>query len=237
MMELLLILAGIALVDCMSMVPLAVVPLTVALGSNRPLALAAAFVSGIYAAYFACGILLWMGAEAFMEHFGAYLDRLWNRPNAFELGIQILLGVLLILSAWHMHRSRKAKTGSGPSAGASPGAMAMLGVTLVLIGIPGAVPYLVAIERIVQHDPSWAGAAACLGFYNLIFVLPFLGLIAFRLIMPGQAGRLFQTLGDFCLAAMPKLTALLFFVLGLVLVADGVGWFVGYPLLPVDHEP
>lgn len=234
MIDLLLVLTVIALLDCMSMVPLAVLPMTVALGSSRPLALAGAFIAGIYAAYFACGIPLWLGAEVFIEHFGAYLSRLWNQPNALELVIQIVLGVLLMLSAWYLHRSKKNKTESGAKPMASPGAMFLLGVTLILIGIPGAVPYLAAIERIVSQDLNWAGAVACLGFYNLIFVLPFLCLIGFRFAMPQHAGKLFQTLADFCLSMMPKLTALLFFLVGLVMAADGVGWFLGHPLLPVS---
>jgi len=234
MITLLLILAAIALLDSMSMVPLAVLPLTVALGSPRPLALAGAFVAGISAAYLVCGIPLLLGAEIFLDYFGAYLKRLWNQPNALELILQIILGALLILSAWYLRRSKKAKSDSDPVATTSPVAMFSLGATLMLIGMPGAVPYLAAIERIVSFDPNWLGALALLAFYNLVFVLPFLVLIGFRFLMPGLAGRLFKSLADFCLSMMPRLTALLFFVLGLVLIVDGIGWFLGYPLLPLS---
>ncbi len=99
MIELLLTLTAIALLDSLSMIPLAVLPMAVALGSSRPWTLALSFVAGIYIAYFLCGIPILVGAEVLIDHFGAYLNRLWNRPNALELGIQILLGVLLVASA------------------------------------------------------------------------------------------------------------------------------------------
>lgn len=235
MIALLLILAAIALLDSLSMVPLAVLPMTVALGSDRPWALSGAFVAGIFVAYFGCGIPLLIGAEVFLEHFGAYLNRLWNQPNAFELVVQIVLGGLLMLSVRFLRRSGGGKPKAEPPAAASPGAMFLLGATLILLGIPGAVPYLAAIERIVQHEPSWVGSVAYLGFYNAIFVLPFLGLIAFRFVMPRQAGKLFQSLAGFCLSVMPTATAVLFFGVGLTLVADGVGWFLGHPILPVSR--
>jgi len=234
MIALLLILAAIALLDSTSMVPLAVLPLTIALGSPRPFALAGAFVAGIYAAYFVCGIPLLLGAEVFLDYFGAYLKRLWNQPNALELILQIILGVLLILSAWYLRRPKKTKSDANSAVTASPMAMFSLGATLILVGMPGAVPYLAAIERIVNFDPGWLGGVALLAFYNLVFVLPFLALIGFRFLMPRLAERLFQSLADFCLSMMPRLTALLFFTLGLILIADGVGWFLGYPLLPVS---
>lgn len=234
MTDLIPILTVIALLDSLSMVPLAVLPMTVALGSARPWALSGAFVAGVYAAYFACGIPLMVGAEVFFDIFGAYLSRLWNQPNALELAFQVFLGILLMLSPWLLRRSKKSQPKSDSEAAGSPTTMFVLGATLVLVGIPGAVPYLAAIERILSHDPDWATAAAYLAYYNLVFVLPFLCLIVFRFVMPRRAGKLFQVLAAFCLSLMPRLTALLFFTVGIVLVADGIGWFVGFPLLPVS---
>jgi hypothetical protein len=33
---------------------------------------------------------------------------------------------------------------------------------------------------------------------------------------------------------VPALAAVLFFALGLLMVADGIGWFLGHPLIPVS---
>lgn len=233
MTELVLILIAIAILDSLSMVPLAVLPLTVALGSPRPWTLALSFVGGVFAAYFLCGIPVLIGAEALMEHFGAYFERLWNRPNALELAIQVFIGILLLASAWYLWRPKKFKRQADPKPSASPGALFVLGATLVILGMPGAVPYLAAIERIVNHDPEWVGSLGYLIFYNLVFVFPLMGLIGLRAVLGERAEPWFQALARFCLSAMPRLAAILFLIVGLIMAADGIGWFLGYPLLPV----
>jgi cytochrome c biogenesis protein CcdA len=232
MFILLLTLSAIALLDHLSMVPLALAPLAVALGSRRPIVSAGAFLGGIFAAYFVCGVVIMAGAEVLFEQLGPYLNRLWHDPNAYELAAQIFIGLLLMLSPWFM--SQQGKMTSRPVPEASPGGLFFLGATLTVLGIPGAVPYVAAVERIVSHDPPWLAAAAYLGFYNLIFVLPFLVLIGLRVITPRLADRIFQPLSNFAMRVVPALAAVLFFALGLLMVADGIGWFLGHPLIPVS---
>lgn len=169
-----------------------------------------------------------------MDHFGAYLNRLWNRPNTVELGIQILIGILLILSAWYLWQPKKSKPQKEINPSTSPAALFFLGATLVVLGIPGAVPYLAAIQRIVNHDPNWAASLGYLLFYNFVFILPLLCLIGLRSMLAERADVWFLALAKFCLGVIPRLTAILFFIAGLVMVADGIGWFFGYPLLPVS---
>lgn len=235
MMELLLVLGAIALLDSLTMVPLAVLPITMALGSARPWTLALSFVTGIFATYFLCGIPVLLGAEALHDHLSSYLSRLWNQPNSIELCVQILIGLLLMISSGYLWRNQRSKAQKKPSA--SPGAMAFLGASLVVLGMPGAVPYLAAIERIVNHAPNWAAALGYLGIYNFVFIVPLLGLIGLRAILGNRADPWFQAVEKFCIHVMPRLTAVLFFLIGLVMVADGIGWFCGYPLLPVTSQP
>ena len=235
MIELLLILTAVALLDSLSMIPLAVLPLTAALAGARPWSLSLAFVAGVFLAYLLCGIPLLLGAEVFIEHFGAYLNRLWNRPNALELGVQILIGLLLIPAAWYLWRPKKSSQPSNTVApSASAGALFFLGASLIVVGIPGAVPYLAAIERIVASDPGWVLAGGYLLFYNAVFIIPLLALIGLRMILGAQADGGLQALTQFCLRILPRVAAVLFLLLGLVLLADGIGWFCGYPLLPVE---
>lgn len=236
MLFLLLTLAAIALFDSLSMVPLAVIPMTLALGSWRPWASAGAFVGGMFAAYLLCGVVLLLGAEFIFETFGAYFERLWNRPNALELTAQIIIGLLLIASTWYLCKPRHDNHAARAAPAAAPGALFALGATLIIVGIPGAVPYAAAIERIVRFDPSWLGALGALIFYNLIFVLPFIGLMAVRFLMPQRAGTVFKTIAEWVTRMMPRVVALLFLMVGLIMVADGIGWFLGYPLLPVAPQ-
>ena len=238
MIALFLTLAAIALIDSLSMVPLAVVPMTVALGGKRPLAHASAFVAGIFIPYVLCGGLLLAGTEFLFETFGAYLARLWNQPNVLELSVQIVIGVVLLGSAWYLRKQRPTTTEQKQTPAATPVAMFLLGATLVLVGLPGAVPYVAAIERIARFAPGWGEAAGFLVFYNVLFVMPFVCLIGLRFLMPRHAEYCFRVVADVALKAMPHLIVWFFVLTGVVLVADGIGWFVGYPLIPVSpmHE-
>ncbi len=216
------------------MVPLAAIPMAFALGSARPWSSATGFVGGMYVAYFLCGVLLLVGADFIFDHLDAYLTRLWNQPNALELAAQIIIGLLLIISSFYLRRKKSTAPSARTPPAASARAMFVFGVTLILIGMPGAVPYAAAIERIVRADINWATGIGLLGFYNFVFVFPFLCLIGLRYLLPRQAERCFQVFADFAVRAMPWLVAWLFLIVGLVMLADGVGWLLGFPLLPVS---
>jgi len=236
MSELLGILAAIALLDSLSMVPIAILPMATALGGQRPLLTSGAFIMGIYAAYFAFGILLVGGMDMVFDYFGDYLSRLWNHPNIFELSVQITIGVLLIFSAWYLLRLHPRTTASEAPPALRPGAMFSLGVTLIVLGIPGAVPYLAAAERIVSSDSGWTASAGYLIFYNLLFVLPFLALIAVYFALPSKSEKICNWIARCTATYLPKIGAALFLIVGVVIVADGIGWFLGYPILPVDSS-
>ncbi len=236
MLELIAILAAIALFDSLSMVPIAVLPLATALGGGRPLLTALAFIAGIFVAYLSFGILLVGGMDMAFDYFGDYLSRLWNEPNALELTVQIAIGALLVISAGYLFRLRPkaVDTDAEPPPALRPGAMFTLGVTLIVVGIPGAVPYLAAAERIVSAEPNWVASAGYLTIYNFFFVAPFLALVVIFFALPTQSGKICSGIARFAAAYLPKIAAALFFIVGLVMVADGIGWFVGYPILPTN---
>ncbi len=237
MTELLLTLLAIALLDSLSMIPIAIVPLAWALCGARPLASALAFISGIYLTYLLCGGLLVLGMGALFKHLGAYFSRLWHQPNALELGVQIALGCLLFLSSIYLLKACRRKADVARSLPASPQALFALGVTLTLAGMPGAVPYAAAAERIARFDGGWDAVLSLLVFYNVCFVAPFLTLIALHLAFPHLSKTCFGMLGKFASAALPVIAAGLFMLLGGIMVADGIGWFLGHPLLPVQTLP
>lgn len=237
MLELLGILAAIALLDSLSMVPIAVVPLANALGGRRRLLTAGAFIGGIFVAYFLFGLLLVGGMDLVFEHLGDYFSRLWNHPNSLELAVQILIGLLLMVSAWYLWRLRPKKEESSTIPTLRPGAMFSLGVTLIALGIPGAVPYLAASERIVQYDPGWFAAVGYLIFYNVLFIAPILVLVGLFIALPNKSEKLCTWITRITATYLPKIGAVLFFIVGLVMIADGIGWFLGHPLLPVQNEP
>jgi hypothetical protein len=67
-----------------------------------------------------------------------------------------------------------------------------------------------------------------------MFIFPLLGLIVLRVVLGRRAVPVFQAVSTLCMGAVPRVTSILFFLLGVLMVADGIGWFCGYPLLPVS---
>lgn len=218
------------------MIPLAVVPLALALGGPRPLFTAANFIAGMFVAYWLAGLILVAGLEVVFDYFGGYFARLWNQPNAIELAMQVLIGLLLIASSVYLLKNKKSVGKAQQILPAGPRTLFILGATLIVVGMPGAVPYAVAAERIVQQDVGWLWVGLCLLWYNFVFVTPFLIMLLLPFLLPSQSEACFAALTRFAAAALPLITALLCFVLGVVMAVDGIGWLLGYPLLPVSAD-
>ena len=70
MTTLLLVLTSIALLDSLSIIPLAVVPLAAILGGDRPVAGSVSFLCGIFAVYLAFGAVLLLGLDTLFDAIG-----------------------------------------------------------------------------------------------------------------------------------------------------------------------
>ena len=64
-------------------------------------------------------------------------------------------------------------------------------------------------------------------------MVPLLAFVALRYLVGARAYRLFQATSRFFVRWGRRLIVTALMLLGGVLVTDGVGWFVGKPLLPV----
>lgn len=103
---------------------------------------------------------------------------------------------------------------------------------LTITKLPGALLYFAAIDQILRADPTVPGIVTALLYYHLIFLFPLMLIVLAR--------RLFGTRTDPILAAVSRFfkrrgKRLMFFGylgLGMVLVVDALGWFLGFPLLP-----
>lgn len=233
MIDLVVVLTPIALLDSLTMVPLCIVPLVVLLAGPSPIVRAFAFVLGIFVAYLACGLLILLGLQSVFDELNAYAVRLWKSPYTEELIAQILLGILLCGFALRIMRGRKARGTETAAAGMTAIQAALAGAGLTVAGLPGAVPYLAAIDLILRDEITLAQRILALGSYNLVFVVPLAAIVALRLVL-GERGEAALHAVQRVLATWGQriVVALLMF-LGAVLIADGIGWFLGTPLIPV----
>ena len=233
MFELLLVLTPIGLLDSTSIVPLCLVFLIALLAGPRPLLASSLHLAGVFAVYFGCGLLLLFGLQAAFDEINAYAVRLWNDPNTEELILQIVLGLVACAFALRLAKPRKTQPDRTAAAGMTPVQAFVAGAGLTIVGMPGAVPYFAAIDLILRADGTLPQQVSALFFYNLVFVAPLAAIVALRLSLGQRSVGVLNRVKGFFDRWGRRVMIAAFLVIGIVLVADGVGWFLGHPLLPI----
>lgn len=236
MISTLTVLVVIAVLDSTSMVPIALVPLAAMLAGKHPYAGALALVAGIGLAYLLAGVVLLLGVSQLFDLLDAYFQRVWFQPNHLELILQIVIGAVLLVLAWRLVRARSDAAPPQPQVTGLAGAFS-LGVLITLVGLPGAVPYVGAIDQILRADVDLAAAGLLLLAYNLAFLVPLLLLVGARAAFPKQSGKVLDVVGDILARWGTRAVIVLLSLLGAVMVIDGIGWLLGHPLIPVGAPP
>jgi hypothetical protein len=95
------------------------------------------------------------------------------------------------------------------------------------------VPYFAAIDLILRAEVTLLQRMLALGFYNFVFVSPLVAIVALRLTLGERSTDFLNAIKRFFERWGQRLIVALLLVLGVVLVADGIGWSPGHPLIPV----
>ena len=233
MLELLLTLTTISLLDSMSAVPIALIPLAIILNGRTPITGALSFISGGFIVYFIFGLLILMGLDNLIDKYAEqFILYMKSEPDCVELVMQIIIGFIMIYFAWQF--SRKAPQESSTRSYESditPVQAFILSASINIIGMWGALPYFAAMAQILKADLETASMVWILVYYNLVFALPLIGFIVLRIIMGQKATVLLGKMTDFFSHWGKQIIVLSLYLLGTLLIADGVGWFTGYPIL------
>ena len=178
-------------------------------------------------------MLILLGLQSVFDQISAYTLRLWKNPKTEELIFQILIGAVLSAFAVRIATARKRRT-EKPVASDMTGVQALLaGAGFTIVGLPGAVPYFAAIDLILRTDVNVLQRMLALGYYNFVFVTPFAAIVALRLILGERSRNILDAVKGFFDSWGQRLIVAFLLMLGVVLLVDGIGWFVGYPLIPV----
>jgi len=99
--------------------------------------------------------------------------------------------------------------------------------------LPFAVPYFAAVNQIVKADPEYVTGLFVLILYNILYILPFLGVIAVQAIFREQSRPMLERLS----ARMDRIGNVLLpgllLLLGGALLIDAIVYFAtGAPLIP-----
>ena len=232
MTELLTILTPIGLLDSTSIVPLCIVLLVVLLAGPNPIGRSCSLIFGVFVVNFVCGLLILLGLRTLIDRIEAYTERLWVNPNIEELILQIVIGIALCALAWRITKNRK-KRADKPAPTSMTGIQAFLsGAVLTIVGLPGAVPYLAAIDLTLRAELNATQEIIALVYYNVVFVLPLAAIVVLRLALGERSQAPLDKVKAFFNRWGQRVIVLLLVVLGVVLTLDGIGWLLGYPLIP-----
>lgn len=175
-----------ALVDSINPSAIVVTLLLLSTAGARAHVQVPVYVATIFTTYLLIGVLMVLGVEALLpavsEHAG--------------LVLQTLIGLaLLTYGLAGSRRSDAAPAVARPSAG-SYAALVLLGVTVTVMELPTAVPYLGAIALISEAGLSPQAWVPLLVVYNVIFVLPPLVLLAGHLVLKERLAQSYAALTE-----------------------------------------
>ncbi len=233
MVDLILVLTPIALLDSTSIIPLAIVLLVILLGGPSPLVRSIALLAGIFTTYAVCGLLIFFGLQSVFDAINAYGLRVWQDPNTEELILQLLIGLVLVVLGVRIARARKEPAEKEAPTAMTAGGALVAGAGITIVGMPGAVPYLAAIDLILRSDLRTSQEIIVILFYNIVFVLPLAAIVLLRLVLGERSRAFLDSVRRFFDRWGQRVIVSLLLALGLVLTIDGVGWFLGHPLIPV----
>ena len=109
----------------------------------------------------------------------------------------------------------------------------VLGAGMSLLGLPAAVLYFGAINQILRADVGSALTAVALLFYNLVFLTPLIALLVVSLVFAARSEIIFNRVMLITDRWVRQFASIAIMIVGVVLLADGISWFIGYPFLPV----
>lgn len=237
MLELLAVIAPIALIDSTSITPMALVPLATILAGRRPYVVAASFLLGLFVSYLVMALGFLLGLSAVLTKVNAWASYRWNNPEPADFAFEILLGLVMLVSGFRIAEKRTSKTGGREiQSGVTPAAAFGFGCVLNIVGFPGALPYFAAADRIVQADLPLSGAVLAVVIYVAIFVLPLAAIVVMRAVLGSRMDGVMQAIRRFFDTWGKRLVIVLLVLLGIVLVLDGAAYFLrGVPLIPIGY--
>lgn len=139
----------------------------------RPVVRILSYIAGVLVVNFFGGLLLFFGV---LETIGRLLD---NLDNEVLFGIQLLAGMALVIFGFVFKAtSDSAQDVTKKLRSISPVHTFLLGMAVMLNEITTALPYFVAIERIIRAQMDTIGNLLALAGYNVVFSLPLFGFLA-----------------------------------------------------------
>ena len=231
MIALLLVLVPIGVLDSLS--PVAFGLLFAALSGERPVRNATLFIAAKFSANFLSGLLVLIGLQAVFIEINERAVRFWTEPDTPDFILQIVLGVALCVLGPRVLRQRRERRAPAAVSGSfGPRRAVTVGVASTMFALPFAAIYFAAIDQILKADLPPLSSVFALFFYNAVFSLPFVGFVSLATVRGGRGAEILLDATRKVGQWTPMVLGTLMTVGGVVLIVDGIGWFLGMPILP-----
>ncbi|RUS96615.1 cytochrome C biogenesis protein CcdA [Dulcicalothrix desertica PCC 7102] len=212
MFGLLTYLGVIALADSIN--PTATILQIYLLLTPNPVRRSVAFIVGVFVAYFVAGWLFVLGFAKLIEYLIGYI-------GLFIYVIQFVIGVVMIGFALTMNSSSSQRSIDKPKVNKAINTF-LLGLSVTFLEAPTALPYIIAIERIVQSRLNSLEVIFTLIFYNLIFVSPLLVLLLLYVFFREKSAHLILLIAHKIIKYSPKVFQILLLIIGIWLLIDSL---------------
>ena len=186
------------------------------LTTPKPVGRSIALISGIFVAYWTVGLLATVGLARLIQW--AFL----TYSECISL-IQCILGIALLYVGWTLNSSSNAHQPLKKKPNSlQPIHTFFLGMSVTLLEAPTALPYIAAIERIAQARLSFYDLAGVLSIYNLVFVMPLIGLLSIYIAFQDRRTELLKRINQSITKWTPTILRVLLLVTGSVLLVSGI---------------
>lgn len=223
-MILLLSILGIAILDSLN--PSIILMTLYLLSTEKPIKRTASYISGVYLTNLSLGLLAYFGLGA---AFSVIISRVFSTTAWWAYGIELIAAIALIYAAIRMKTNTDATLRKKPKA-INPKATFALGVGATFIEFSTAAPYLGAIAALVKAEPSAAYSVTALILYNIVYIGIPLILLSIYLAKRQAAEPVLAKANKKISHYIRRIGKVLFFSLGVLLLADFIGYLFGNPI-------
>lgn len=196
------------------------------LSTEKPERRTASYISAVFLTNWILGLLVYFGLGAALS---TIINKIIYTTAWWAYSIELIAAVALLVTAVLMKTDADASLKKKPKK-INPAATFSLGVGLTFIEFSTAAPYLGAIAMLTKAEPPALFAVTILGLYNVIYVGIPLVLFGIYLIRRERAQPLLIRLNQKVSHWIKRVAKVAFFILGLLLLADFIGYLLGQPL-------
>ena len=199
------------------------------LSTPKPIVRSLLFILGVFLGNWTAGLFIVLGFGKMITTLISSAGSFLSNPIIYVL--QFIIGTVMLAVGWTLNTTDEHKAVKHPK-NLKPTYTFLLGLGVTIWEFPTALPYLAALERVIQARLDLLSSISVLGLYNVLFVLPLIVLLGIYIVFQESAAALLQAINRSINKFAPKILRVILIGLGAVLIIDCIAYLFGHPFLP-----